>query len=251
MKTIVKILRATSLATVILFSMTTCALLADNDDDDNKVTYGPTHYTGVLKIDKEQVWLQNKAAKRQNDDWYFKFEGDNGINIFTGFSYDIQGKVIQLKKLVGSGKIDKGRLSFAIAELTQEDLVNANVLTNLFKEYKNVVIEPSDVQGTNIIPVTSAGERLNREGLFLLNSSVGLESVLFLYVDKDCRITGNPGVITWDNYFSNTASALDISLQKGWNTIYRMEVFDRSSGYDNVSMGISNPNNFKWVLYQE
>jgi len=255
MKTIAKIVRVTFLAAVILCTMTMCALLADDDDDGEKDTNGPTHFEGVLKVSNEQVWLQNKEAKRQSDAWYFKFEGGNGINVFTGFSYDDQGKVVQLKKLVGSGKIEKGRLNFVVAELAQEDLVRADILATFFKEYKDVTIEPSDVKGTNILPVTSANERLNREGLFLLNSSVGVESVMFLYVDKDCRITGNPDVITWDqgerSYISKTDSAIDIPLQKGWNTLYRTEVFDRESGYDNVSMGISNPNNFKWVLYQQ
>jgi len=236
--------------------MTMCALLADDDDDNGeKDTNGPTHYTGVLIINNEQVWLQNKEAKRQSDEWYFKFGGNNGINVFTGFSYDDQGKVIQLKKLVGSGKIDKGRLNFVVAELAQEDLVRADTLKNFFQEYKDVTIEPSGVKGTNILPMTSTGERLNREGLFLSNFSFGVESVMFLYVDKDCRITGKPGVITWDqgerSYISKTESAIDISLQKGWNTLYRTEVFDRESGYDNVSMGISNPADFKWVLYQK
>jgi len=249
MKMLVKVLKTAVLAAVIVFCAAACALLADDDE----VTYGPTHYTGALKIEKEQVWLQNKEAKRQNDDWYFKFNDDCDINIVTGFSYDDQGKVIN-KKSVCSGKIEKGSLSFEVAELSQAYLVSADVLTSFFKEYKDVTFEPSDVKGTNILPITSAGESLNREGLFLLDTSVGLESVLYLYVDNDCRVRGNPGVITWNletkSYFSNTESAIDISLQKGWNTIYRSEVFDRTSGYDNVSMGLSNPDNFKWVLYR-
>jgi hypothetical protein len=206
-----------------------------------------------LKFDGQQVWVQNKKAIRQNDDWYFEYEGSSAINIVTGFSYDDQGNVINFKKSAGSGKIEDGVLSFEVAEPTPEYLVKADVLSSFFKEYKDVTFDPPDVKGTNIIPVTSAGERLNREGLFLLKTSVGLESIIFIYVDKDCRITGTPGKIIWDlgpqSYYSNTDSQLDISLKKGWNTLYRMEVFDQSSGYDNVSLGIDNPGDFKWVIY--
>jgi len=250
MKNIINILKIAALAAVILFSMAACSDDPVNTPDiDNN---GPTHYTGTLQI-SGQVWIQNKEAKRQKDEWYFRYEGDSDINIFTGFSYDAQGNVINSQKSAGSGKIDKGILSFETAELTEEYLVDANVLNSFFKEYKDVTFDPPDVKGNNIIPVTSNDERLNREGLFLLKSSVGLESVMFIYVDKDCRITGNPDVITWDlgsqSYISSTDTAIDLSLQKGWNTLYRMEVFDKSSGYDNVSLGISNPNDFKWVIY--
>jgi len=255
MKIITKILGTSALAAVIIFSMAACrndpvVIPVVNVPVDNN---GPTHYTGALKI-SDQVWVQNKEAKRQKDAWYFKYEGDGDINIFTGFSYDDQGNVTRSRKSAGSGKIEKGILSFEIAELTPEYLVNADVLNSYFKEYNDVTFDPPDVKGTNIIPVTANNERLNREGLFLLNTSVGLESVMFVYVDRNCRITGNPGEIMWDlgsqSYYSNTDNPLDISLKKGWNTLYRMEVFDNSSGYDNVSMGISNPNDFKWVLYQ-
>jgi len=250
MKIILKILEIFALTAAIVFSMATCG----NDPKDMFIDpNGPTHYTGTLEI-SGQVWLQNKEAKRQNDEWYLKYDGDSDINVVTGFSYDDKGDVVKLQKSAGSGKIVKGILNFKAAEMTEEYLVNAVDLTEFFKEYKDVIFDPPDVKGTNILPVTSKNEKLNREGLFLLNSSVGLESVLFLYVDKDCRITGSPDVITWDlgaqSYISKTDSALDISFKKGWNTLYRNEVFDRESGYDNVSLGISNPNDFKWVLYQ-
>jgi len=247
MKIIFKISGAFVLAAVIIFSMAACN--SDKDDDD---TDGPTYYSGAFKIDKEQVWVQNKEAKKQDDEWYNKFNDDKVINVVTGFSYDTQGKVIQFQKSTGSGKIEKGLLSFEAEEPAQDDLVSADILNSFFKEYDGVNFDPSDVKGTNIIPVTSAGERLNREELYLLNSSIGLESILFIYVDNDCRITGNPGNKYWDiapqGYYSLTEQSVDLSLKKGWNTVFRKEVFD-NVGYDNISMGLGNPNNFKWVLY--
>jgi len=249
MKNIVNILKIAVLTTVIIFLMAACDTGSHDDDDED----GPTHYAGTLEIDGQQVWVQNKKAIRQNDDWYLEYEGDNNIKVVTGFSYDAQGNVINFQKSAGSGTIDKGVLSFKVPELSPKDLVNADVLNSFFKEYKEVTFNPSDVKGNNIIPTTSPNnEYLNREGLFLLNTSVGLESVIFVYVDKDCRITGKPAEISWDkeerSYISRTDSALDISLKKGWNTLYRMEVFN-DHGYDNVSMGINNPGGFRWVIY--
>jgi hypothetical protein len=251
MRIIIKILGAAALAAVILFPMTTCA-----DTTEDTTGNGPTHYEGALEI-SGQVWLQNKEAKRQSDEWYFKFNGDSDINVFAVFSCSEGNITSSASLLAGSGKIDKGILSFNVPEPDTENLVDMGIIfaNALFKEYTDVKIEPSDtVMGNIIIPVTSDNARLNREGLFLMYSSVGMESIQFVYVDNNCTVTGNPDIITWNlgpqSYVSRTDNAIELSLQKGWNTIYRMEVYDRSSGYDNVSMGIDNPNNFKWVLYQ-
>jgi hypothetical protein len=245
----VKTIGVTALA--ILFFMTTCA-----SDDDNENNNGPTHYDGPFIINNQQVWEQNKEATKQSDDWYYKFEEDRSINVFAVFSYDAEERITSTHpQLVGSGKIDKGLLSFEADALSSENLVNADTLFPIafFKEYADVKVNPPETMSNIILPVTDAGERLNREGLFLLHSSVGLESIQYIYVDRECQITGNPDIITWvqesQSYFSRTESSIDLSLKEGWNTICRMEVFDSSSGYDNVSMGIKNPNNFKWVIY--
>ncbi|MDR2701966.1 MAG: hypothetical protein LBB72_06025 [Spirochaetaceae bacterium] len=258
MKIIAKMPMVTALAAAaIAFLTAACDNTSGNNPNDD--TNGPTHYTGTLTISGQQVWLQNKEAKRQNDEWYYKFNGeDTAINIFAVYSLDEHNNVTASRsawKSAGTGNIEKGILSFQAAGLNEEDLVNTDSLKNyVFKEYVNVTIDPPEVMSNSIVLATSHGVFLNREGLFLMYSSVGLESIQFVYVDRDCRITGNPGDKTWDqgeqSYFSRTEGAIDLSLKKGWNTIFRMEVFDRSSGYDNVSMGISNPNNFKWVLYQ-
>jgi hypothetical protein len=249
MKSIVKIFKVAALAAVILFLMVTCDTGVDDDDN------GPAHYDGTLMISNQQVWEQNREATKQSDDWYYKFEEDKSINVFAVFSYDAEERITSTYQLAGSGKIDKGLLSFEAGVLSSENLVNAGTLFPIasFKEYADIKVSPPETMGNIILPVTTTGERLNREGLFLLHSSVGLESIQYIYVDRDCQVTGNPDIITWVqeslSYISRTESSIDLSLKKGWNTICRMEVFDSSSGYDNVSMGIKNPNNFKWVIY--
>jgi len=236
-----------------------CDNAAETTDNNSNDTNGPTHFEGVLKVSNEQVWLQNKEAKRQSDEWYYKFQGeDTAINVFAVYSLDDHNEVTSSPaawKQAGSGNINKGILNFQVEALNEENLVNTDSLKNyIFKEYDNVTIDPPDVMSNNILIETSDGANLNREGLFLKYSSIGVESVLYVFVNKDCRITGAPIVKTWGQgskpYYSRTEDPIDISLQQGWNTLYRTEVFDRESGYDNVSMGISNPNNFKWVLYQ-
>jgi len=78
---------------------------------------------------------------------------------------------------------------------------------------------------------------------------------LYIYISGNCQITGNPGGgKTGDDHFSYTDNPLNLSLQKGWNTVCRKKTYTADSnneeyGYEKETMEIKNPNDFKWVLY--
>jgi hypothetical protein len=256
MQTIAKIAGITALAAVVIFSMTTCS--NDPDDDNN----GPTHYTGTLKM-SGQVWLQNKETNRINDMTYLKYTGeDKEINIFPAFSYDSDGNLTRSMEPAGSGTITNRVLSFTVDELTDDNLIQANDLKRLFREWDDVQITPSTAKGNIIYPETTDGKLFNREGLTGTKTSISLESILYIYVNMNCTITGNPGNRKdWpsssdDGYFSYTDSNLNVSLQKGWSTVCRKQTYTGNSaeegyGYEKETIEMKNPNDFKWVLYTQ
>ncbi|MDR0444226.1 MAG: hypothetical protein LBH44_12565 [Treponema sp.] len=250
MKTIRKLFCVIVLAAV--FLMTACDDTgndAGNIDhiDDNNV---PTHYSGSLTINGQQVWERNINSNRVNEDSYYKYKGNADVIVLTDFSYDGQGNLTPYPKPAGSGKINNGILSFEAAPLEQENMVDTDALKIFFKEYDAVKIEPQETMGNAIMLVTSDGKYyLNREGVIGLNSSLIMEFILYMYVDRNCRITGSPSEGPAGDYFYRTDSALDISFKKGWNTLCRISNWDKS-GYENVSMEIENPNNFKWAIVE-
>jgi hypothetical protein len=232
-------LHTAALEALILFSMAACDSETDNGhSDDND---GPTHFGDLLKISGQQVW-EHTGINRIKEA-YRKFMGEDcDIFIFT-----IDGKP------VGEGEIKNGKLSFEVSALGQENLMEAERLKYLFAEYDEVAIEPPEVEGNIIIFVKSDTEWLNREGLSGSTSSLSLESVFFIYVNGNCRITGKPADKTWNlSYFSRTENPINLSLIKGWNTLSRKEKLLKEglseAGPDYVSMGIKNPNDFKWTI---
>jgi hypothetical protein len=237
MKIMGKTLSITVLAAVILFSMTVC----NNGSDDSKGNNnGPAYFKDTLEMSGQQVWNRSETY-RVNEASYSRFTGDDTINIvvFTDDSSDFTS--------VGSGEITRGIMDFTVAKLEDEHLLEADNLKLFFTEWDNVEISPSDTKGNNIIFKLSNDKFLNREGLFGTKTSVGLESILFIYVDKDCQITGKYFEGAETGYFVRTEGDLDLSLKKGWNTVCRRETLN-AFGYVNVAIAIKNPNDFKWAI---
>jgi len=239
-------------AAAIIFLMAAGCDAVDNGNSGNN---GPTHYTDTLRMGG-QVWEQNGETNRINDMTYIKYTGgDDAIYVFTAFSYNPEGKITESREQAGSGTLKNGFLNFTVDELAEEKLINSDSLKELFREWDNVQIAPSTVKGNIIYPETTDGRRLNREGLTGTRSSISLESILYIYISGDCLITGSPGgKKTLDDHFSFTDSSLDLPLKSGWNTVCRKQTYTADSkteeyGYERETIGIKNPNDFKWVLY--
>jgi len=254
MGSIVRKIGAAAPAAVIVLLMAACRDTGDNGKNGN-INNGPTHYSGILRMGG-QVWAQNRETNQINDMTYLKYTGeDRAIHVFPAFSYNPEGEIIQSREQAGSGSIKNGFLNFTVDELAEEKLINSDNLKEIFKEWDNVRIEPSTVKGNIIYPETIDGGRLNREGLAGTRSSISMGRVLYIYISGDCQITGSPGGRkTGDDHFSYTDSPLNLSLQKGWNTVCRKRTYTAENnneeyGYEKETIEIKNPNDFKWALY--
>jgi len=237
MKIIEKILEISALAAVILFSMVTCDLNKEDDTD------GPTYYKGAFKITKEQVWEGTDSNKLS--EVYKRFDGNREMSINVCLS-DGKGKFAPTKKL-GSGKIEKGFLTCDIPEPSADDLMEWDDYKSRFFEWDDLDCNPK-AKGTFLVLVTSNSELLNKEKMSGSSDSLWLESILFVYVDSDCRITGTPGEgIRPGDAFYETQN-LDLKLKSGWNTVCEKQLLEGDRGVEADSMTIKNPNDFKWAI---
>jgi len=241
MKSILKIFWALVLAAAIVFSMAACE--TGNNDNDND-TDGPTHYSGAFKISKEQVWRGTGSNKLS--ELYEKFGGDSEISVNV-YSPTGDGKY-NPTKVLGTGKIEKGLLTCDVPEPEAGDLMECDDFKSWFSGWKDVDCAPI-VKGAYLGLVTSDNERLNREKMSGSDDSLWLESIWFVYVNADCKLTGTPGEgIRPGDAFYDTPENLDLTLKKGWNTVCRKQLLEGDHGIETDSVKIKNPNDFKWAL---
>jgi len=241
MEKIEKALKIAVLAAVIVFCATACALLADEDND------GPVNYKSSFKIDNEQVWEGTDSNKLS--EVYKKFEGERGISV--NIYYQDEDGNFPLTKKIGPGIIEKGRLTCEVSEPQAGDLMEWDNFKAIFSEWNYLDCVPK-VKGTFLEFVTSENEWLSREKMSGSSDSLWLESILFVYVDKDCKITGTPieGIRPGEAFYKTT-EPLDLQLLKGWNTICQKQLLEGMNGIEADSLIIKNPNDFKWAIRSE
>jgi len=243
MKNISEILKTAVLTAVIVWLTTACVLLKDDDDTDAD---GPTLYSGTLKIINQQVWEGTDSNKLS--EVYKKFEEDRDINVNVNVYWpDGNGNFNPTKKL-GSGEIKKGILRCEVPEPEADDLMAWDNFKYLFSAWGNIDCAPQ-AKGTYLRLVTAENKWLNRETMSGSSDSVWLESIWYIYVDMDCRITGTPseGLRPGDAFYK-TPEKLDLALKKGWNTLCRKQLLRADIGIEVDLMKIKNPHDFKWVI---
>jgi hypothetical protein len=241
MKNIFKILVAVVFTSLIVFSIAACETGNNNNDTDIN---GPTLYSGAFKINKEQVWEGTESKKLS--EVYKKFDGDREISI-NDYWAEGDGKY-NPTKVLGTGKIEKGLLTCDVPEPKAEDLMEWADFKFEFSQWDNIDCIPK-VKGAYLRLVTSDNEWLNREKMSGSEDSLWLESIWYVYVDTECKITGTPGEgIRPGDAFYETPENLDLTLKKGWNTVCRKQLLKGNRGIETDSVKIKNPNDFKWAL---
>jgi len=230
------------------------------------VPSGENPYSGnKLIIDNQQVWTRNRQAKKISQA-YLKYGGNHGITVFVFVAEnDLFNNENALAKPVGSGSITNGILNidqFSLKEnehLLDWKRAGNDHFRSFFSNYwHDTDINDSTVKGNMILLEALTGNvpfgLLDRQRIYGTETSITCEVVLYIYVNKDCTITGNAseGYIQ-GQYYYYTDGNLNLKLKKGINMVCRKETYTTDfSGSAVISMEIrepiQNPENFKWVI---
>jgi hypothetical protein len=219
-------------AAAMIFAMSGCG---DNTDSTDKY-YEQTHYS-TIAIAGEQVWLRNYSANRLSQA-YEKFTEDYDITVINENSEE-----------VGSGTIHGGILNLTADNVpgTLLDWDDLKVFFNVIVEGEgwDVAIDKGETNGT-FIEILTEGEGpyiLTKEGLSGTRNSISAEWVFFVYVDRNCTISGESKE---DEQVMYTFNPFSLELKEGWNTIWHKQTYT-TSGRASFFMDIKNPD-IKWVI---
>jgi len=248
-------------AIALLFTVTCVEetyILNNNNNNDDGITYGPVNLGDKLNVAGEQVWMPNYNTGKVSQ-MLLKFEGDRTVDIIVEVVEDDgEGNLSSSVESVGSGKIEKGILSFKVEAMDDSNLLDSDdLLLHCFNEWyydeeniKNIAMTPN-VKG-NIITLVSLykddsgtipAEGIIREGFSGTNDSLTGGYIYYIYVKKKCRITA--GEVKNDG-LKYKFNELNLSLEAGWNTILKSEKYT-TTGDSSYSMEVKNPS-IKWVM---
>jgi len=249
------------MAAVILLLIVSCVDSdePDNKVDDNAITYGPVNLGEQLNVKDQQVWMPNYNTGKVSQ-MLLKFTGDRNIDVITEVVKDDgEGNLSSSVKSVGSGKIEKGILSFNVDAINDSNLLESDdLLLYFFNEWylvkdgnNNISVDPTDVKGNLITLVTQYKDDSNtipiegviREGFSGTDNSLTGEYIYYIYVNKDCKITAGEVKIEELDY---TYNKFELSLKNGWNTILKSETYT-TTGQSSYSMKVLNPS-IRWVM---
>jgi hypothetical protein len=163
--------------------------------------------------------------------------------------------------LGGTGKIEKGMLSFTIGKpdklipfedggINEAGTIPFVERPELFSSeaFDNISIKPGGV--------LAAG--LNLEGLgkwkasftpFVEQSRV---AVFYVYVDRDCTITADGKTFDMYGFLPTTSSGLDLKLNAGWNAITEHNIANWSNTWINtLNYTVGDDPSCKWGIWHE
>jgi hypothetical protein len=170
---------------------------------------------------------------------------------------------------VGTGNITNGILNFTIDEKIANHLVDWDDLkkeipTLLF--WDDVKISRQGIRGNFIwdlaFPTGTGADYpngfLQRERIIGTSTTITNETVFYIYVNEDCRITGKASTgfdrYPGRGYFYRTRGDLDLPLKKGFNMIVATETYGTNfDGTAHISLEVRNPlqdpDSFRWVFF--
>jgi hypothetical protein len=234
-----------TLLAVIVLGVSGCGDNTDDMSTGGQTYYEQTHYgTGTLSIVNEQVWQRNYSTNRLSQAYEMYNEKQHDIIILSEYDEETD----DYNQEVGSGEINNGKLNFTVKVpenlLVWDDLeVFFNIITE--GEGWDVTIDQDAINGTFIAIYTNDEDQyaLIKEGVSGTNNSISDETVYFLYVDRDCTITGESKEDERVMYMFNPFA---LKLKAGWNTVWYKQTYT-TSGRSSFFMDIKNPD-LKWVL---
>lgn len=282
MKKFIKLAGFVVLTAVIVLSMAIC------NNEPIIQESGEIPYAGdTLAVSGQQIWTQNRYATKISQ-VYIPYQHDEPHNILALMYMleDESGALLDYPApgQVGSGRIINGVLDFdtsvqlsgltekkyllkwkyAVPATEENEEQAIDGFRSFFSRYwANVNInneeDNDEIKGNMVLlaAFTLIGDpvgMLDRQGMFGTQSTITCETILYLYVNQDCLITGDAhrNYIPGQYYFS-TKGNLYLPLQQGWNLVSRKETYGTNfNGHSIISMEIKNPlqnpENYKWVM---
>ena len=178
----------------------------------------------------------------------------SGEQVYTS---DNEGKLseftgdLKLKEDSGaSGEIKGGKLTLTlVAPTTGLEVIDDDFGENFDGMWTEVTINPTGVKGLMLegFEITDSDKYkvVYRGNVSETSKSITQEIVYYMYVDNDVKITGK-GATETDEDGTYKIDNLNLSLKKGWNTVYsKMSETDTTL---TASVSLRNPKNLKWVL---
>ena len=198
-----------ALAAVLAFSMTAC-----NYEQNTEDTSGENPYQKTVTVSRQQVWTHNSYATkiseaflRYNDSKYMGvwvltkpelgyFKEINLDQIQNGLcSFEISSLDLNDDELFDWESDDPFSLKTQLFSATVQDKDNNIKIIPLWND---VTIEPAGVKCSRMYIYTyptdavdaEADGTLDREGVSGTGSTITGEDIIYVYVNRDCRITG-------------------------------------------------------------
>jgi len=172
----------------------------------------------------------------------------------------------------GSGAVNNGILNYSIGKPTNLETINVGIVESLFYYWDNLHMSKTNVKGFYLSSLSVISNDYDLLQRFSYSTSIGnnsavetSESVMYVYVDKDCTLTGNGKTKevsqSEDLPFTITSSNFDIAFKAGWNAVYTKSVtittwtgaIDNPTNeniYSTVTVSMSAPSSLKWILVE-
>ncbi|MCL2130735.1 MAG: hypothetical protein FWH35_10345 [Treponema sp.] len=234
------------------FLISSCKLLADKDDEI------PGFYSienGVFTIGQYQVYEPNNSAVKISEAY---FEYYKNLEVYP-FVIIPNGSPNPDYIAVGGGKIKEGILEFTIPSLESKHLRDWDFFKTIaFREWNianKIDIDETTTKGNYVFfstvdkKISRENPALNWENVIAINNpdEVSMESVIIIYVNKDCNIKGKSGEGEFPGSYLFTCNSFNLSLKKGWNLFIRRVSYGKS-GKAEISIEDFSNNNLRWVI---
>jgi len=148
-----------------------------------------------------------------------------------------------------TGSIKSGKMFFSagipnasLLEPFEDDVNDGDI-----ELYPDAKVEPSYTKGIGLefLNIELIKENINMD---LNTGSMTIESVSFIYVDRDCTITATGGTSTEDD-ITFTYQDLNLKLEKGWNAInMNIRTSMSGAGTGTYAINIGDLPSCKWAL---
>jgi hypothetical protein len=239
----------TALLFAVIFALAFVACPEPEDEGD------PTSFGDKLEFSDEQVYVGEQ--KIDGNKMTFEYKPYTGADITFDSVFGATPKIVD------------GKFSFSVG-VPAAQYLSSDEWSYLEEDYTGFKISDSTVKSASIsFEKDSASSRayLSRQNIVDVNLTVSesgegmtmtgsatVESVSFVYVDKDVTITGKEKTktVTYETgaTYIDKYNDINLSLSKGWNTVCtKIEMSPSATGTNfTYTMSVSNPSSAKWVL---